>query len=164
VAPLRPRLRHRRPPRRRNGCGGQPWPSRTGRAGADDGRRHDPLGGRVARRYHAAERGRARLRRYVTTEQVQQAVPVRRDRVRLEREPITDAATSGPDISEAEHEVVLREEEPVVQKRAVPKERVRLDTETVTDERQVSEEIRKEQIEVDDEDTEVGRHERRPRR
>jgi uncharacterized protein (TIGR02271 family) len=114
------------------------------------------------------ERGRARLRKYVTTEQVQQAVPVRRERVRLEREPITDAnldaATGGPDISEAEHEVVLREEEPVVQKRAVPKERVRLDTETVTDERQVSEEIRKEQIEVDDEDTEVGRHERRPRR
>jgi uncharacterized protein (TIGR02271 family) len=114
------------------------------------------------------ERGRARLRKYVTTEQVQQAVPVRRERVRLEREPITDAnldaATGGPDISEAEHEVVLREEEPVVQKRAVPKERVRLDTETVTDERQVSEEVRKEQIEVEGEDTEVGRHERRPRR
>ena len=114
------------------------------------------------------ERGRVRLRKYVTTEQVQQAVPIRRERVRLEREPITDAnldaATSGPAISEAEHEVVLREEEPVVEKRAVPKERVRLDTETVTDERQVSEEVRKEHIEVDDEDTEVGRHERRPRR
>jgi uncharacterized protein (TIGR02271 family) len=114
------------------------------------------------------ERGRVRLRKYVTTQQVQQAVPVRRERVRLEREPITDAnldaATSGPDISEAEHEVVLHEEEPVVEKRAVPKERVRLDTETVTDQRQVAEELRKEQIEVDDQDTEVGRHERRPRR
>jgi uncharacterized protein (TIGR02271 family) len=114
------------------------------------------------------ERGRVRLRKYVTAEQVQQAVPVRRERVRLEREPITeaniDAATSGPDISEAEHEVVLREEEPVVEKRAVPRERVRLDTETVTDERRVSGEVRKEQIEVDGEDTEVGRHERRPRR
>ena len=58
------------------------------------------------------------------------------------------AATSGPAISEEEHEVVLREEEPVVEKRAVPKERVRLDKDTVTDERQVSEEVRKEQIEV----------------
>jgi uncharacterized protein (TIGR02271 family) len=70
------------------------------------------------------ERGRVRLRKYVTTEQVQQAVPVRRERVGLEREPITDAnidaATSGPDISEEEHEVVLLEEEPVVQKRVVP--------------------------------------------
>ncbi|HEY4724431.1 MAG TPA: DUF2382 domain-containing protein, partial [Actinomycetota bacterium] len=58
-------------------------------------------------------------------------------------------ATSGPAISEEEHEVTLHEEEPVVDKRAVPKERVRLDTETVTDERQVSEEVRKEQIEVE---------------
>jgi uncharacterized protein (TIGR02271 family) len=112
----------------------------------------------------ARERGRARLRKYVTTEHVTQTVPVQREEVRVEREPITDAnldaATSGPDISEAEHEVVLREEEPVVEKRAVPKERVRLDTETVTDERQVTEEIRKEQIDVDDQ----GERGRRPRR
>jgi uncharacterized protein (TIGR02271 family) len=101
----------------------------------------------------ARERGRARLRKYVTTEQEQVTVPVQREEVRVEREPITDAnldaATSGPDISEAEHEVVLHEEEPVVEKRTVPKERVRLDTETVTDERQVSEEVHKEQIEVE---------------
>ncbi|HEY4791396.1 MAG TPA: DUF2382 domain-containing protein, partial [Actinomycetes bacterium] len=78
---------------------------------------------------------------------------VQREEVRVEREPITDAnldaATSGPAISEEEHEVTLHEEEPVVEKRAVPKERVRLDTETVTDERHVAEEIRKEQVEVE---------------
>jgi stress response protein YsnF len=34
----------------------------------------------------------------------------------------------------------------------VPRERVRLDKDTVTDERQVSEEVRKEQIDVDDQD------------
>jgi uncharacterized protein (TIGR02271 family) len=102
------------------------------------------------------ERGRARLRKYVTTEQQQVTVPVQREEVRVEREPITDAnlgdATSGPAISEEEHEVTLREEEVVVEKRAVPKERVRLDKETVTDERQVSEEVRKEQIEVQGDD------------
>jgi uncharacterized protein (TIGR02271 family) len=99
----------------------------------------------------ARERGRARLRKYVVTEQVQQTVPVQREEVRLEREPITDAnidqATSGPEISEEEHEVVLHEEEPVVEKRTVPKERVRLGKEAVTDEREVSEEVRREQIE-----------------
>jgi uncharacterized protein (TIGR02271 family) len=99
------------------------------------------------------ERGRARLRKYVTTETQQVTVPVQREEVRVEREPITDAnldaATSGPAISEEEHEVTLREEEPVVDKRAVPKERVRLDTETVTEERQVAEEVRKEQIQVE---------------
>ena len=101
----------------------------------------------------ARERGRARLRKHVVTETQQVTVPVQREEVRVEREPITDAnldaATSGPAISEEEHEVTLREEEVVVDKRAVPKERVRLDTETVTEERQVAEEVRKEQIEVD---------------
>jgi uncharacterized protein (TIGR02271 family) len=114
------------------------------------------------------ERGRVRLRKYVTTEQVQQTVPVRREKARLEREPITDAnrdpATSGPDLAEAEHEVVLREEEPVVEKRVVPKERVRLDKDTVTDQERVDEEIRKEQIDVDPDDTRGGRQERRRRR
>jgi uncharacterized protein (TIGR02271 family) len=99
------------------------------------------------------EAGRARLRKYVVTEQVQQTVPVRHEEVRVEREPITDAnvdeATDGPAISEEEHEVVLHEEQAVVEKQAVPKERVRLEKDTVTDEQQVSEEIRKEQIETD---------------
>jgi uncharacterized protein (TIGR02271 family) len=111
------------------------------------------------------ERGRARLRKYVTTEQQTVTVPVQREEVRVEREPITDAnldaATSGPAISEEEHEVTLREEEVVVSKRAVPKERVRLDTETVTDERQISEEVRKEQIEVDGDQDQLPRQDQR---
>jgi uncharacterized protein (TIGR02271 family) len=111
------------------------------------------------------ERGRARLRKHVTTEQQTVTVPVQREEVRVEREPITDAnldaATSGPAISEEEHEVTLREEEVVVSKRAVPKERVRLDTETVTDERQISEEVRKEQIEVDGDQDQLPRQDQR---
>ncbi len=99
------------------------------------------------------EQGRARLRKYVVTEQVQQTVPVQREELRVEREPITDAnvgaATDGPAISEEEHEVVLHEEEVVIEKRAVPKERVRLGKETVIDKQTVSEEVRKEQVEAD---------------
>ena len=114
------------------------------------------------------ERGRVRLRKYVTTEHVEQAIPVRRERVRVEREPITDAnldaATSGPDISEEEHELVLHEEQPVVEKRVMPKERVRLDKDTVTDEEHVAEQLRKERIKVHDENTTGGRRERRRRR
>jgi uncharacterized protein (TIGR02271 family) len=102
------------------------------------------------------ERGRVRLRKYVTTEERQVTVPVEREEVRVERETITDAnvdaATSGPQISEEEHEVVLHEEEPVVEKRVVPKERVRLDKETVTDKEQVGGEVRQEQIEVEGQD------------
>jgi uncharacterized protein (TIGR02271 family) len=99
------------------------------------------------------EAGRARLRKHVVTEMVTKTVPVQREEVRIEREPITDAnrgqAMSGADISEEEHEVVLHEEEPVVEKRVVPKERVSLGKETVSEEREVSEEVRKEQIDTD---------------
>jgi uncharacterized protein (TIGR02271 family) len=99
------------------------------------------------------EVGRARLRKYVVTENVSETVPVSREEVRVEREPITDAnignAMDGPAISEEEHEVTLHAETPVVEKEAVPVERVRLDTETVTEQATVTEGVRKEQIDVD---------------
>jgi uncharacterized protein (TIGR02271 family) len=99
------------------------------------------------------ETGRARLRKYVVTEQVQTTVPVQREEVRVEREAITDVnrgqALDGPEISEEVHEVVLHEEVPVVDKQAVPKERVSLKTDTLTGEREVSEEVRKERIETE---------------
>ncbi|HEV2798567.1 MAG TPA: YsnF/AvaK domain-containing protein, partial [Nocardioides sp.] len=99
------------------------------------------------------EAGRVRLRKYVTTEQETVTVPVKKERAVIETEPITDAnrgdATSGPAISEEEHEVVLSEERAVVGKTAEPVERVRLDTETVTDEETVTEEVRKEHIEAE---------------
>jgi uncharacterized protein (TIGR02271 family) len=100
------------------------------------------------------ESGRVRLRKYVVEDEVTQTVPVRREEIRVEREPITDAnvedARSGPEISSEEHEVVLHEEEPVAEKRAVPKERVRLDKDVEVDEREVSETVRKERLEVDE--------------
>lgn len=99
------------------------------------------------------ETGRARLRKYVVTENVEQTVPVAREELRVEREPITDAnreqALSGPEITESEHEVVLHAEEPVVEKRMVPKERIRMEKDTVTGEETVSDEVRKERIETD---------------
>jgi uncharacterized protein (TIGR02271 family) len=101
--------------------------------------------------------GRARLRKYVVTEQQTVQVPVTREEVRVEREPITDAnrgdALAGGEITEEEHEVVLHEERPVVTTEAVPVERVRLGTETITEEQSVTGEVRKEQIELDDDTT-----------
>jgi uncharacterized protein (TIGR02271 family) len=99
--------------------------------------------------------GKVRLRKHVVTEQQQITVPVSHEEVRVEREPITEAnrdkAMSGPPISEAEHEVTLHEERPVVEKEVHPVERVRLDTETVTEQRQVGGEVRKEEINIEDE-------------
>ena len=108
----------------------------------------------------SVQTGRARLRKYVVTENVTTTVPVSHEEVRLEREPITDtnrdAAVSGADISEEEHEVHLHAERPVVAKETVPVERVRLATETVTGKEQVSEEVRKEQI--GDPEVDTDRH------
>ncbi len=111
------------------------------------------------------ETGRARLRKYVVTEEVQRTVPVRHEEVRVEHEPITDAnrdaAMSGPDITEAEHEVILHEERPVVETEAVPVERVRMSTEERTEEETVHGEVRKERIETDRTDeTETGQGDR----
>ncbi|MGY1849568.1 DUF2382 domain-containing protein [Blastococcus sp. SYSU DS1021] len=107
------------------------------------------------------EAGSARLRKYVVSENVSQTVPVSREEIRVEREPITDAnvgdALDGPTISEEEHEVVLHAERPVVEKEAVPVERVRLDTQTVTEQETVTGEVRKEQVELDVEDTDGTR-------
>jgi len=106
------------------------------------------------------ETGRARLRKYVTTETETVDVPVRREEVRLEREPITEgdagAAQDGPVISEEEHEVVLHEERPVVTTEAVPVERVRMEKESVTDTETVSGDVRKEHIDLDDTETAKG--------
>lgn len=114
----------------------------------------------------SVETGRARLHKYVETEDVQTTIPVSREELRVEREPITDtnrgAALRGPEISEGEHEVVLHEERPVVAKDVVPKERVRLDKDVVTEERTISDQVRKEQIEMEGTDGDGRR--RRPER
>jgi len=101
--------------------------------------------------------GKARLRKWVETEHQQVDVPVRKEKVRLESEPITDdnrdPAYRGPDISEDEHEVTLREERPVVDTEVTPVERVRLATETQEETRTVGGDVRKEKVDLDaDED------------
>lgn len=99
------------------------------------------------------EAGRARLRKYVVTEDQQVNVPVSHEEVRVEREPVTeenrDEALRGQPISEDEHEVTLHEERPTVSKEAHPVERVRMEKDTVRDEETVQDEVRKERIETE---------------
>ncbi|NJC71191.1 YsnF/AvaK domain-containing protein [Planosporangium thailandense] len=97
------------------------------------------------------EAGRVRLRKYVTTEEEQVTVPVEREVLRVEREPISEAeratAATGPEFTESEQEVILHEERPVVSKESTPVERVRLGKEKVVEEQTVRGEVRKEHIE-----------------
>jgi uncharacterized protein (TIGR02271 family) len=98
------------------------------------------------------ETGRVRLVKHVVTEEQQVSVPVTHEEVRLEREPITDRAKAmrGTEIGEAQQEVTLHAEKPVVEKETVPVEQVRLATESVTDQETVSGTVRKEKIDVED--------------
>ncbi|SFC58803.1 DUF2382 domain-containing protein [Streptomyces aidingensis] len=101
--------------------------------------------------------GRVRLRKYVVTEEEQATIPVRKEEARIEREPITPEnrgeAVSGPEISEAEYEVTLHEERPVVDTEVEPKERVRLTTEEHTEDETVRGTVRKEQIRTETDET-----------
>jgi uncharacterized protein (TIGR02271 family) len=94
-----------------------------------------------------------RLKKYVVTEPVQKTIPVQREEVRLEREPIDreniDEAMEGPEIAEREHDVTLNREEVRIEKDVKPVERVRLEKDVTTEEQRISDEVRKEKIDVD---------------
>ncbi|MHC3470614.1 PRC and DUF2382 domain-containing protein [Streptomyces sp. 7R007] len=144
----------------------------AGAAGAEARGPRDDAMTRSEERMHVGverrETGRARLRKYVVTEEEQHTVPLRHEEVRVEREPITeanrDAAMTGPEISEAEHEVVLHEERPVVETEAVPVERVRLTTDEHVEEETVRGQVRKERIEGTAEEIDDDRHGMGPER
>jgi uncharacterized protein (TIGR02271 family) len=91
----------------------------------------------------------------VVTEQQHRTVPVEREELRVQREPITAGeGDRDAELSADERTIELREEQPVVNKRVVPKERVRIGKEVVRDQEHVSEPVRKEQVEVDQPDGE----------
>ena len=100
-------------------------------------------------------RGEAGVRKRVVTEQQHRTVPVEREELRVQREPIRAGERErDAEVSAEERTIELREEQPVVDKRVVPKERVRIGKEVVRDQEHVSEPVRKEQIQVEQPDGE----------
>ncbi len=97
------------------------------------------------------EAGKVRLRKYVVTDHVTKTVPVEREEVRVEREPVSGGTSTGQ-LGDDEAEVTLYEDDVVVEKTAKPVERVNVDTDTVTEERTVETDVRKEQVDVDTDD------------
>ena len=95
------------------------------------------------------EAGQVRLSKWVETEPVEMDVDLRRETARVTREPIDEPA-SGADFSEKEIEVPLRSEEAVVEKQAVAKERIGIEKDVETEQRTISDEVRKERVDVDD--------------
>lgn len=105
------------------------------------------------------ESGKARLHKYVVTENVTRTVPVSHEEVRVVREPLRpgDKATGRADITEQDVEVTLHAERATMRKETVPVERVRMETQKVTEQKEVSAELRKEQIDYADGTTKSGK-------
>ena len=97
------------------------------------------------------EAGRVRVRKWVETEPVEMDVELKRETARVRREPI-DEPISDADFGTDELEVPLRAEEPIVEKRAVAKERVSLETDVAVDTQTVTDEVRKERVDVEGDD------------
>ena len=77
-------------------------------------------------------------------------VPKKRTEVTVERVPVVEGEVAGSEIGEDEIVVPITEEEGIVEKRPVVKEELRIRTEVVEDTEVVEEDVRREEIEVDD--------------
>src|SRR5918997_6795882 len=98
--------------------------------------------------------GTARLRKWVETEPVTADVELHREAARVTREPINQPV-SGAEIGEQEIEVPLSAEQATVSKQAVAKERIGIDKEMETETQTISDELRKERVEIDGENVEA---------
>jgi uncharacterized protein (TIGR02271 family) len=100
------------------------------------------------------EAGAMKVRKRVRTDREQIEVPTKHEEVTVERVPVEGEATEAQ-IGEDEVSVPVTEEEVVVDKRAVAKEEIRLRKDVVEDTETVEEDVRREEVEVED-DTERG--------
>ncbi|WP_406290090.1 PRC and DUF2382 domain-containing protein [Streptomyces sp. NBC_00209] len=132
------------------------------RSGADLGGKEEMI--RSEEQLHIGteeyESGRARLHKYVVTENVTRSVPVSHEEVRVVREPLQPGdktSTRAGDLTEQDVEVTLHAERATMRKETVPVERVRMETQRVTEQKEVSAELRKEQIDYADGTTKGGK-------
>jgi uncharacterized protein (TIGR02271 family) len=96
------------------------------------------------------EAGAMRVRKRVRTDRERVRVPKKREEVHAERVPVEGREVSEAEIGEAEITVPVTEEEIVVERRPVVKEEIRLRKEVAEDEEVVEEDVRKEEVDVDD--------------
>ncbi len=114
----------------------------------------------VSKERTARETGRVRLRKVVTTDTETVEVPVRREEIHVEREKIDPnsaeaRANANYDFKEGAEDVTVTayEERPNVSVDTVATERVNVSKDVHTDTERVSGEVRKEEIEIEGDDT-----------
>jgi uncharacterized protein (TIGR02271 family) len=103
------------------------------------------------------EAGALNVRKRVRTDREQIEVPTRHEEVSVERVPVEEGTATEAQIGEDEVSVPLTEEEVVVEKRPVAKEEVRIRKDVVEDTEVVEEDVRREEVDVDDQTTRRAR-------
>jgi len=98
------------------------------------------------------EAGEVRVRKNVRTDRESVEVPTRHEEVSVERVPLSGEASEAQ-IGDDEINVPVTEEEVVVSKRPVVKEEVRIRKDVVEDTEVVEKDVRREEIDVEDETT-----------
>jgi len=100
----------------------------------------------------AVQAGQVRVGKHVETERVSQPVTLEKERVTVERRPVSDTSRGDVRIGADEREIIvpIMEEEPVVEKRAVVKEELVIAKERVSERDNVETEVRKERFDVDE--------------
>src|SRR5215210_4560584 len=99
------------------------------------------------------EAGQVNVRKRVRTDREHIEVPTRHEEVSVERVPVSEGEATEAQIGEDEVRVPLTEEEVVVEKRPVAKEEVRIRKDVVEDTEVIEEDVRREEIDVDDQST-----------
>ncbi len=92
--------------------------------------------------------GEVRVRKDVVEEEKVMTVPVRRERVRVERRDVPDRPAMGAAFQEETVVVPMRAEEVEVHKRAVVDEEVIIRKDSVEEERRVAETVRREEVAI----------------
>ena len=103
------------------------------------------------------EAGRMNVHKKVRTEREQVWVPKRREEVSVERVPGEGREASEAEFGEEEIVVQVFEEEVVVSKGTVLKEEIRLRKKVVEDQEIVEVDLRKEEVDIEDQTTTRGR-------
>src|SRR5215210_7030707 len=96
------------------------------------------------------EAGALNVRKRVRTDREQLSVPTRHEEVSVERVPVNDREASEAEIGDDEVSMPVVEEEVVTEKRPVVKEELRIRKDVVQDEEVVEEDVRKEEVDVED--------------
>jgi uncharacterized protein (TIGR02271 family) len=96
------------------------------------------------------EAGEVRVRKEVRTDSETVEVPIRREEVHVDRVPLEGEVATEAQIGDEEVSVPVTEEEVVVEKRPVVKEEVRIRKDVVEDTEVVEEDVRREEIDIDD--------------